>query len=217
MRQSEGLEKYVDGFRDGSASLISKDMVIEGSIVTEAPTTLVVAGKICGSVQTEGDVVIVDGGSVLGGAKCKRLLVAGHLASGKEATSEVSCAVLHVASSGRIDGEDMTVHYGLVRMDPGAQIRARLVPNGQPTEASLLDGFGPSLSAPHGSGVPPALRAIATHEPAEAASASASRSAAAQARPEVTGGLSRTEAFAQSQSGGMSLAASQRPAVGGAA
>lgn len=207
MRQTDGVEKYVDAFRDGSASLISRDMVIEGSISTEGKTTLVVAGKIRGSVKTEGDVVIVEGGSVLGGAKCSRLLVAGSLLAGDDKTAEVSCTVLHVASNGRIDGEEMTVSYGLVRMDPGAQIRARLVPSGQPAEASLLDGFSPAPSL----GVAPALRSIAPHEPSEAAP----RSVTPLARPEASGAaLSRTEAFAQA--GGLGAGTAQRSVAGGA-
>lgn len=207
MRQYDGLEKYVEGFRDGSASLISKDMVIEGSITTEAKTTLVVAGQIRGSVKTEGDLVIVDGGTVQGGAKCNRLLVAGSLSAGEDKAAEVSCAILHVARSGRIDGEDMSVSYGLVRMDPGAQIRARLVPSGQSVDASLLENFGPAPALE----VAPALRSIAEHEPGDGAP----RSVTPLGRPETSSALSRTEAYAQSS--GMGVVAGQRPAVGSAA
>ncbi len=219
MKSTVGLEKYVEAFRDGSASLINRDMVIDGSITTEAKTAMVVAGTIRGAVKTGGDLVILEGGTVEGGAQCERLIVAGGMACGATNQAEIACSILHVLSTGRLEGDDMTVRYDLMRMDPGAQIRARLMPSGKKVDSSVLE---PS-TAP-AAGLPPALRAVSDHEPALPGAAPAQGSGSGAAAPLVRsippamqpGATSRTETFAQAH-GMTAQSGAARAAVGSAA
>lgn len=113
---------------DKIMTTIDKDTVVEGAVTTRNGSGLMVFGEVRDGVNSEGTVVIAEGGLVSGPISAKRIVVAGRIAATAHDDAidpkGIHAEILEVMPTAHISAH--LISYGELEAHRGAQIHGRL-------------------------------------------------------------------------------------------